>query len=97
MGKVKSLTFEGEGYMLISVQGVYRSKRRQSRPQFRCVSLVNAMRSQIYPAQLKERHDDACLVAYISRLLHQFYPAIADWDSPEMSPYDHYDAVKASL
>jgi hypothetical protein len=27
MGKVKTLTFEGECYMLISVQGVYRNGR----------------------------------------------------------------------
>lgn len=32
-----------------------------------------------------------------SELRAQFAPFAEDWDSPEMSVYDNYDAVKANL
>jgi antitoxin component of MazEF toxin-antitoxin module len=46
------------------------------------------------PIDLRERGIDATDAAELQSRLSTF---AADWDSPEMSIYDHYDAAKAKL
>lgn len=83
--------------MMVSIQGVYRNGK---------VELVEApenMPNETFVIvtflehgliDLRERGIDESQAAELRGQLAAF---AEDWDSPEMSVYDNYDAVKASL
>ena len=85
----------GESRMLTSVQGIYRKGKVElaevpnNVPEETRV-IVTFLESG--PVDLRSRGIDEAQAAELRARLAVF---AEDWDSPEMSIYDHYDAVKA--
>jgi len=88
---------EGEANMLISVSGVYRNGKIE------LIEHPSNIRDETHVIvtflepgfiDLRTRGIDEVQAAELRARLATF---AADWDSPEMSIYDNYDAVKANL
>ncbi len=83
--------------MLTSIPGVYRKGRIELQERPANVSdearvIVTFLES--IPIDLRARGIDEKSAAELRARLATF---AEEWDSPEMSIYDHYDAVKADL
>lgn len=83
--------------MLLSVQGVYRHGKIE------LIEQPTNVRDETYVIvtflergliDLRERGIDEQQAAELRGAMAAF---AEDWDSPEMSVYDHYDAIKANL
>jgi hypothetical protein len=88
---------QGEFGMLTSIQGVYRNGKIELVEQPRNVGdetqvIVTFLESNL--VDLRERGIDEAQAADLRARLAMF---AEDWNSPEMSIYDNYDAVKANL
>jgi len=83
--------------MLTSVRGVYRNGKVELTEQPGCVrDETSVIVTFLEPGSidLRARGIDE---TYAAELRAQLATFAADWDSPEMSIYDNYDAVKANL
>ena len=83
--------------MSTTVEGVYRDGKIELAEQPRGVrDETRVIVTFLEPGQvvLRERGIDEAQAAELRALLAPF---AQDWDSPEMDPYDDYDAAKARL
>jgi hypothetical protein len=87
----------GGSDMLISVQGVYRHGKVELNEQpsdIRDETRVVVTFLESVPIDLQARGIN---LKQAAELRAQFETFAEDWDSPEMSIYDDYDAAKAKL
>ena len=83
--------------MLVSVQGVYRHGKIELAEQPRDMEdetrvIVTFLESEVIDLPTRGIDEEQA-----GELRTQFATFIEDWDSPEMSIYDHYGASKAAV